>query len=108
MSAGLQSDLIAAVATPPGQGGIGVVRLSGGGAREIAEQICGRSLQPRHATYCDFCDGDEILDQTRREKQEQDGEDDENDAAAILVIITTAITPSRRDPDADELEDADD
>ena len=60
---GLQTDLIAAVATASGQGGIGVVRLSGQGARDIAEQICGRTLRPRYASYCDFSDGDEILDQ---------------------------------------------
>lgn len=63
MPGGLHTDLIAAVATPPGQGGIGIVRLSGAGARRVARQICGRTLQPRHATLCDFHDGDEIVDQ---------------------------------------------
>jgi tRNA modification GTPase len=63
VSGGLQTDLIAAVATAPGQGGIGVVRLSGQGARGVAEKICGRTLQPRYASYCDFRDRDEILDQ---------------------------------------------
>ena len=32
-------DTIAAVSTPPGRGGLGIVRISGAGAREIAEQI---------------------------------------------------------------------
>jgi tRNA modification GTPase len=32
-------DTIAAVSTPPGQGGIGIVRISGAGARRIAEKI---------------------------------------------------------------------
>jgi tRNA modification GTPase len=63
MNAGLQSDLIAAVATAPGQGGIGVVRLSGPGAHAVAQRICNRSLKPRFATYCDFRDGEEIIDQ---------------------------------------------
>jgi len=63
MSAGLQSDLIAAVATAPGQGGVGVVRLSGQGAADVGETICGCNLQPRHATYCEFSDGGEVLDQ---------------------------------------------
>jgi tRNA modification GTPase len=47
------SDTIVAIATPPGRGGIGVVRLSGADARAIA---CGliehtRPLEPRHATF---------------------------------------------------------
>jgi tRNA modification GTPase len=46
------SDTIVAVATPPGRGGIGVVRLSGPEARGIAHRLITRSspLQPRHAT----------------------------------------------------------
>lgn len=40
-------DTIAAVATPPGRGGIGVVRLSGPSARRISEQVVG-SLPPPH------------------------------------------------------------
>ncbi len=63
MSDGLHSDLIAAVATAPGQGGIGVVRLSGPGARRVAEQVCGKQLKPRVAAYCDFSDDDEVIDQ---------------------------------------------
>ena len=43
-------ETIAAVATPHGRGGIGVVRLSGIRAIEIAESMCGRTLKPRHAT----------------------------------------------------------
>jgi len=34
------TDTIVAVSTPPGRGGIGIVRLSGDGAREIAEAVC--------------------------------------------------------------------
>jgi tRNA modification GTPase len=46
------SDTIVAVATPPGRGGIGVVRLSGVEARAIAERLTklGKGLAPRHAT----------------------------------------------------------
>ena len=57
MSSAQHRDLIAAVATPPGQGGIGVVRLSGQGAADVGRRICGRALQPRYATY------DEVIDQ---------------------------------------------
>jgi tRNA modification GTPase len=59
----LHDDLIAAVATPPGQGGIGVIRLSGRGAAEVARSICNQTLVPRHATYCKFSDGDEVIDE---------------------------------------------
>ncbi|MBI2835706.1 MAG: tRNA uridine-5-carboxymethylaminomethyl(34) synthesis GTPase MnmE [Acidobacteria bacterium] len=47
-----------AIATPPGRGGIGVVRLSGGEARRIAEQLTGRAqaLVPRHATLTRILD----------------------------------------------------
>ncbi len=63
MSASQHRDLIAAVATPPGQGGIGVVRLSGPGAADVGQRICGRVLKPRYATYCEFRDDDEVIDQ---------------------------------------------
>jgi tRNA modification GTPase len=45
-------DTIAAVATPPGRGGIGVVRLSGPGALAIAARLITHhgALEPRHAT----------------------------------------------------------
>src|ERR1700686_4905542 len=47
------SDTIVAIATPPGRGGIGVVRVSGGDARRIALELVKLSLplQPRHATF---------------------------------------------------------
>jgi tRNA modification GTPase len=63
MSTGLHNDLIAAVATPPGQGGIGVVRLSGNGALSVAQHICAKTLVPRHATYCHFSDENEVIDE---------------------------------------------
>jgi tRNA modification GTPase len=50
-------ETIAAIATPPGRGGIGVVRVSGPAARDIALQIAGRAPTPRHATFTEFRDG---------------------------------------------------
>lgn len=46
------ADTIVAVATPPGRGGLGVVRISGGRAHEIARSLIegARALAPRHAT----------------------------------------------------------
>lgn len=45
-------DTIVAVATPPGRGGVGVVRVSGPAATDAAGAIlrAGHDLQPRHAT----------------------------------------------------------
>ena len=54
--ASLDTDTIAAVATPPGRGGIGIVRLSGPSALAVARQVCGIDLQPRHAHFCSFHD----------------------------------------------------
>jgi len=45
------SDTIAAVATPPGRGGIGIVRVSGPLAGEIAEKLIGRVPTARVASY---------------------------------------------------------
>ena len=47
------SDTIVAVATPPGRGGIGVIRISGPDAAAIATELIGRDhpLKPRHATF---------------------------------------------------------
>lgn len=47
-------DTIAAVATPPGRGGVGIVRVSGPRARSIAEAIAGRLPEPRFATRARF------------------------------------------------------
>jgi len=56
-------DTIAAIATPQGQGGIGVVRLSGPRVLAIAERLVGRTLKPRHAHYLRFRDADgEVID----------------------------------------------
>lgn len=43
------TDTIAAVATPPGRGGIGVVRVSGPGCVAIANAVCGATPLPRQA-----------------------------------------------------------
>ena len=58
------SDTIAAVATAPGVGGVGIVRLSGPAAAAIARTLCGRqALRPRHAHRVRFLDADgEVLD----------------------------------------------
>jgi len=47
-------DTIVAAATPPGVGGVGVVRLSGPQVEEIARQIIGELPEPRFATAATF------------------------------------------------------
>jgi len=57
-------DNIAAIATAPGRGGIGVVRISGRGLAEMASALTGHQLIPRFATYTPFLAADgTILDQ---------------------------------------------
>ncbi len=51
-------DTIAAIATAPGAGGVGIVRLSGPRALAIAAAMCGRVPQPRRAHHVRFDDGE--------------------------------------------------
>lgn len=50
------ADTIVAVATAPGRGAVGIVRVSGPRTAEIARSLCGRIPQPRYATYTSFID----------------------------------------------------
>ncbi|HEY5970432.1 MAG TPA: tRNA uridine-5-carboxymethylaminomethyl(34) synthesis GTPase MnmE [Pseudoxanthomonas sp.] len=57
------ADTIVAIATAPGAGGVGIVRLSGSRACGIAGEICGRRLKPRHAHHVRFVEeGGEVID----------------------------------------------
>jgi tRNA modification GTPase len=51
-------DTIAAIATPPGRGGIGVVRVSGDRVPEVMTAVLGKPLRPRYAHYGPFLDQD--------------------------------------------------
>lgn len=46
-----QEEPIVAIATAPGRGAVGIVRVSGRGLGDFVEALCGRALQARHATY---------------------------------------------------------
>jgi tRNA modification GTPase len=50
------TDIIAAVATPLGRGGIGVVRISGKNLQPLAQRIIGYIPKPRHASLSKFRD----------------------------------------------------
>ncbi len=49
-------DTIAALATPPGKGGVGIVRISGPLSKSIAGEILKKPLTPRIASYLSFYD----------------------------------------------------
>ena len=51
-------DPIAAIATAPGRGAVGIVRVSGRGLLPLARALTGRTLAPRHATYGAFLEAD--------------------------------------------------
>ncbi len=61
------TDVIAAIATPPGRGGVGIVRVSGHDLLSLAATLTGRpaeSFQPRRAVIADFRAADgQLLDQ---------------------------------------------
>ncbi len=52
----MSQDTIAAIATPPGIGGVGIVRVSGPACVSIAEAVLGRLPPPRVATLGEFRD----------------------------------------------------
>ena len=47
-------DPIVAVATAPGRGAVGIVRVSGRQIAELIQALCGRPLAPRHASFLPF------------------------------------------------------
>ncbi|MGC6389392.1 tRNA uridine-5-carboxymethylaminomethyl(34) synthesis GTPase MnmE [Ewingella sp. S1.OA.A_B6] len=58
------SETIVAQATPPGRGGVGILRVSGRAASQIAQEILGKLPKPRYADYLPFRDADgSTLDQ---------------------------------------------
>lgn len=54
----MNNDTIAAIATPSGQGGVGIIRVSGSKAPVIAEKISGLCPAPRYAHFGAFSDKD--------------------------------------------------
>ena len=49
-------DTIAAIATPTGRGGVGIVRISGAAVPRVASAVLGRLPAPRRAVYAAFRD----------------------------------------------------
>ena len=60
----LNQDTIAAIATAPGRGGVGIIRISGSLATTVAEQLVKKQLKPRQAEYLKFYDlNNQVIDQ---------------------------------------------
>lgn len=49
-----QRETIAAIATPPGRGGVAVIRVSGDGAFNLAKTLSGKEVKPREVQYVDL------------------------------------------------------
>ena len=54
----MKSDTIAAIATAPGRGGVGMIRISGSKLPPFAFALSGTTPRPRHATMADFLAAD--------------------------------------------------
>ncbi len=82
-------DTIVAIATPPGRGGIGVVRLSGPAAVSLARQLTARGgFEPRHATLSHIVEASP----DERHRGEPDGHDKDRGTA-----LTTPRVAAGRD-----------
>ncbi|QYK05288.1 tRNA uridine-5-carboxymethylaminomethyl(34) synthesis GTPase MnmE [Shewanella zhangzhouensis] len=60
----MTTDTIVAQATAPGRGGVGIIRVSGKLASDVAHALLGRLPKPRYADFCDFKAADgSVIDQ---------------------------------------------
>lgn len=59
----LTNSTIAAIATPPGRGGIGIIRLSGSKSKQIAEELSRKELKPRYAHFAQFKNNERFIDE---------------------------------------------
>jgi tRNA modification GTPase len=58
------SETICALATPGGNASVGIIRISGANALEIAKAVTHKSLSPRYAHFSEFFDhNNEVIDQ---------------------------------------------
>jgi len=57
----INQDTIAAIATPPGNGGVGIIRISGPSAFDCAKKISNKTPQPRQALFTFFRDEDNLV-----------------------------------------------
>jgi tRNA modification GTPase len=99
------ADTIVAIATAPGRGAIGIVRLSGPDAIRIAGDLLGpRSLEPRYATYAAIDTGtirDQVVVTAYPQPHSYTGEDvveisAHGSAVVLTAIVQAAITAGAR------------
>ncbi|WP_020405466.1 tRNA uridine-5-carboxymethylaminomethyl(34) synthesis GTPase MnmE [Hahella ganghwensis] len=57
------TETIAAIATPPGKGGVGIIRISGPKAADLAQSVLHCIPEPRYAHYGSFFEGEQVIDQ---------------------------------------------
>ena len=57
------TETISAIATPPGKGGVGIIRVSGPKALSIAKAITGLDLKPRYAHFSTFSADNDVIDE---------------------------------------------
>ncbi len=57
----LNQDTIAAIATPPGNGGVGIIRISGTKVTEIAKIILNKDIVSRQAIFSSFLNEDKSI-----------------------------------------------
>lgn len=57
----LDDATIVAIATPPGRGGVGVIRISGVNVKNIAINLLGKITTPRYASYLPFYDQNNLI-----------------------------------------------
>jgi tRNA modification GTPase len=95
-------DTIVAIATPPGKGGIGVVRISGPASLAIAQSMLQRSnpLQPRHATFTRIRDVDEVVATFFAEPHSYTGQDVVEISAHGSPVVLRAILRAAMDAGA--------
>jgi len=87
------ADTIVAIATPPGRGGIGVVRISGPDSQAIARAMLDRerALEPRHATLTHVSGVDEVIATLFAAPQSYTGEDVLEISAHGSPVVLRAI-----------------
>ncbi|MFU1518568.1 tRNA uridine-5-carboxymethylaminomethyl(34) synthesis GTPase MnmE [Vreelandella alkaliphila] len=56
-------DTITALATPPGRGGVGIIRVSGPACHDIAAAVLGHCPSPRYAHYGPFYAAESVIDE---------------------------------------------
>ena len=57
------NDTIAAIATAPGAGGVGIVRISGSAALDICKKITSKIPRPRQALFANFKYNNQQIDE---------------------------------------------